>query len=676
MDRAPDVPPPLSARLAAAFSRELHLLDDDTRAALLVAVVANGDVRLTKSALAQLGLDAAGLALAERHGLISIAGGQLSFRHPLLRAAAYADPDERWRRRAHEVIAGLLPNEDVDRRTWHLSESVNGPDEDIAVMLGSAAEHAIGRMAYSVASTAYERAARLSNEAACSRSRLHEAAATAWQGGLRERALALLDEIESSAPSGPTDRTLRVRASIAIRSGSVIEARQMLERASAQAESPDDAVVLLAEAVQASVYLADSAGILRLGEALRSAVGKATTLRATAVGLTAEGMVRVFSGEGGGEEFSQAVAMLAGRADPLRHPEDLSWLMVATLYQRDSSGADPRGIVDDVRASVGVGVLPNLLFLVARDQATASAWTRAEANYEESARMAREAGQSTELAMSLAGLSWLESRQGKSGACRSHADEAVSLCVDRGIPFGELWCLFALGDLELAQGNAGAAADRLLRLDHRLQELGFADPDVFPGPELVDALVRLGRDDQARDVATRFAAAAEDKGRPWSVARAQRAGGLIAPDDCLDGLFGAALENHRGTRDGFETARTQLAYGARLRRAARRVDARVQLRAALVTFEELGAARWSDVAAAELEATGEKVWRREPTGVGALTPQELQVSLQLIDGRTTREAAAALFISPKTVEYHLRKVYTKLGIHSRADLAEALPLPR
>ncbi|MDP3894616.1 MAG: helix-turn-helix transcriptional regulator [Nocardioides sp.] len=446
----------------------------------------------------------------------------------------------------------------------------------------------------------------------------------------------------------------------------------MLERAAAQAESPDDAVVLLAEAVQASFNLADSTAIRRLGEALRSGVGEATTSRATAVGLMALGVARVFTGEGGREEFRQALPMLAGRADLLTHPEDLSWLMVATLFLRDYEGAEPRRIIDDVRSSVGVGVLPNLLFLVARDQATSSAWARAEANYEESIRTARETGQSAVLALSLAGLAWLESRQGKSEACRSHAGESAALCADRAIHFGELWCLFAVGDLELAQGSVDAAADGFLTLDRRLQELGFADPDVFPGPELVDALVRLGRHDHARDVASRFATAAKDKGRPWSVARAQRASGLIAPDDRLDGPFRAALETHRLTLDVFETARTQLAYGSRLRRAARRVDARVQLRAALLTFEEFGAARWADVAAAELEATGEKVPRREPTGVGALTPQELQVSLLLAEGRTTRDAAAALFISPKTVEYHLRKVYTKLGLHTRAELVEAL----
>jgi DNA-binding CsgD family transcriptional regulator len=124
--------------------------------------------------------------------------------------------------------------------------------------------------------------------------------------------------------------------------------------------------------------------------------------------------------------------------------------------------------------------------------------------------------------------------------------------------------------------------------------------------------------------------------------------------------------------DTFETARTRLAYGERLRRARNRVLAREQLRAALDTFEHLGAGPWADRASAELAATGETRRRRDPSTIDELTPQELQISLALAGGRTTRETAAALFLSPKTVEYHLRHVYQKLGIHSRDELAQAL----
>jgi len=163
------------------------------------------------------------------------------------------------------------------------------------------------------------------------------------------------------------------------------------------------------------------------------------------------------------------------------------------------------------------------------------------------------------------------------------------------------------------------------------------------------------------------------KARPWAVARAHRAIGLAGPDADLDAHFSAALTEHAQTLDGYETARTELAYGERLRRARRRSDARPHLRSALAIFEGLRAVTWADRAAAELEATGETARRSAEPNTSTLTPQELQISLLLAEGKTTREVAAALFLSPKTVEYHLRKVYTKLGIRSRTELVAALP---
>ena len=139
----------------------------------------------------------------------------------------------------------------------------------------------------------------------------------------------------------------------------------------------------------------------------------------------------------------------------------------------------------------------------------------------------------------------------------------------------------------------------------------------------------------------------------------------------LEELFEQALRHHAQTPDAFETARTQLAYGQRLRRARRRVRARIQLRAALATFEHLDVPPWAEQARSELAATGERRLRHDPATSDELTPQELQIGLLLAGGKTTREAAAALFLSPKTIEYHLRHVYQKLGIHSRIELAQA-----
>jgi DNA-binding CsgD family transcriptional regulator len=167
--------------------------------------------------------------------------------------------------------------------------------------------------------------------------------------------------------------------------------------------------------------------------------------------------------------------------------------------------------------------------------------------------------------------------------------------------------------------------------------------------------------------------AAQAKAQPWSLARALRCRGLVAGDADHREQFERALRVHALTPDEFETARTRLAYGQRLRRARNRVLARDQLRAAVDTFERLDARPWAEQARTELAATGETVRRRDPSTIDELTPQELQIAMLLAGGRTTREAAATLFLSPKTIEYHLRHVYQKLDIHSREELALSLP---
>ena len=238
-----------------------------------------------------------------------------------------------------------------------------------------------------------------------------------------------------------------------------------------------------------------------------------------------------------------------------------------------------------------------------------------------------------------------------------------------GTRLQELWALAALGELELALGNAAQAVETFERQQAVLRELAITDPDLSPAPELVDAYLRLGRTADAERVGDEFAAAADAKGQPWSLARAEPLRGAA---DRQSEAFERALRHHAETPDGFEAARTRLAYGERLRRARGRVRAREQLRAAVEAFERLEARPWAERARAELEATGEHLRRRDAAAADALTPQELQISLLLAEGRTTREAAAALFLSPKTVEYHLRHVYLKLGVNSREALMGAL----
>jgi DNA-binding CsgD family transcriptional regulator len=246
------------------------------------------------------------------------------------------------------------------------------------------------------------------------------------------------------------------------------------------------------------------------------------------------------------------------------------------------------------------------------------------------------------------------------------------LCREVGVTIYDIWAIAAVGELELAAGRAMEALAQFEAQALALESLGFSDVDISPGPELVECYLRLGRRGQAVAAAAEYTAKAESKGQPWALARAARAQALVAPEGEFEREFEHAVGIHAKTPDVFELARTRLAYGARLRRARRRVRAREELRRAVELFEDLGAVVWADVAIAELAATGETARRRDASTLDQLTPRERQIALLLGRGSTTREAAAAVFLSPKTVEYHLRHVYQKLGIRSRGELTSAL----
>jgi DNA-binding CsgD family transcriptional regulator/tetratricopeptide (TPR) repeat protein len=671
-----DLPLHLSRTLAAAFGRRVADLDDESRDVLLVAAVCGRDLGLVAHVCTRLGLDVERLGDAEAVGLAVVHGDVIEFRHPLIRAAIYSQATPAKRHATHRAAADALPTDDVDRRAWHLAEAVWHPDAEVAGVLTAAGEHAVARAAYSTASGAFERAARRSPDAGQRRDRLIRAADAAWAAGNPERAVLLLDEGDRDAAAGARDsRGVELRAASAARSGSLLSARDELLLAADSLEAAgrhDDAAIALADAVHAGYYLGDARTASALADRLVALQPSLCEERSRALALMATGMARVLSGRGGVDDIRAAAPLLE---DPqlLRDPRRLSWLLLVPLFLREAErGRRLRELVDEVRGQAGMGARPAVLCHVARDEATTGAsGARAEADYGESIRLAAETKQTTELAMSLAGLAWLESRAGRADACRAHAARAFELSPSRDIRIAEIWVGHALGDLDLSLGSAQGALDRFQALTALLERLGIDDADLDPAPELTDALLRLGRDHDAARAATVFMARAEAKGQPWACARAARALGEVEPD--FDRWFGEAVDLHEQTPDRFERARTQLAYGERMRRSGRRVDARVQLRSALEAFTQFGATVWADHAAAELTATGEHVWSRSADPLSQLTPQELQVSILLADGRTTREAAAALFLSPKTVEYHLRKVYTKLGIASRAELAARIP---
>lgn len=323
-----------------------------------------------------------------------------------------------------------------------------------------------------------------------------------------------------------------------------------------------------------------------------------------------------------------------------------------------------------LREGTALGPLAALLFHVARYSASTDRWDAAAEQYQEGIALARESGQTTDLTMLLAGLAWLQARTGAEEDCRRHAEEALVLAARHHVHMARIWATYALGDLHLGQGRAAEALVQYEALERFVTTIRFGDVDVSPAPEMVECLLRTGRHDEAPGIAAAYRDRAKDKGQTWALARAERACAFLA-DDPEPGLA-RALALHAEGPDLFEEARTRLVLGELQRRARRRTVARASLRTALESFERLGARPWADRAAGELGATGEHPRRRGDRSTDALTPQELQVARLLSSGSTTRQAAASLFLSPKTVEYHLRHVYMKLGVNNRADLARAV----
>lgn len=673
-----DGPVEVSERLTRSFIGRAEGLSAPSRTVLLVAAADSTSAATVHRASQELGLADGSLTEAEDAGLVSVTGDRVEFRHPLVRSAVYGAADAPARRAAHRALAAVVPRDEIDRLAWHVSRGAEAPDEATAATLARVARGAAARGAFAIAVQAHERAAELTVDRGRLAPRLLAAAEAAWLAGATAHAIELLDRGLASDPDPSTTASiLELRGAIETRCGSLEAARTTLMQAADDlvAADPDGAVRLLSDAVNACFYLADASTALSAAETIEKMLHRTGDVNSRFHGTMALGMARILSGAGrtGSDHIRGAVAMLPhldGRPDHLRLPRRI--LAGLWLRETDATRTLLGEQVERLRDETALGALPYLLMHIARDDATTDRWQDAEASYLEAIHLATETGQTTDLAVSLAGLVWLRARQGKADECHHDIPAARDLCYANHIHLGTAWLDFAQGDLEAGLGNLNGAVVHYERLEALLAEAGVSDPDVSPAAELVEACLHLGRADDASALAETFAGRATDKGQPWSMARAHRALALCQEGDTREASFRTALAFHEQTADKYEAARTELAFGACLRRDRRRVEAREHLRSAVEAFEDLGARPWADRAAQELDATGERVQRRGATVIDALTPQERQVAQLLISGRTTREAAAALFISPKTVEYHLRHVYGKLGVRSREALAAAL----
>ncbi len=681
-ERLAELPPgaPLAAvsSVARVYLKRLRALPRRTRDALaLAAAVDGGEVPVLARAAPLVGLGLPDLIPAEAAGLITVRDSRVEFRHPLARSAVYNDAPAGRRRELHRALASALPDAEADRRAWHLALAAFGPDDAASSALEQAGQRAHQRGAYEVSSRAFERAALLAPGGTTSLT--YAAADAAWLGGQAERAVALLERAGRHAPDEDLAIAIEhLRGHIAIHRGPVTEGHRILVAAAERAALADKerAVVMLAEAAYAAFYAGDAAAMRLAAERAAAIAPPDANGRIAFFTLIARGMALIFSGEDepGAPEVRAAVDVLE-RSDELRDdPRLLAWAAMGSIWLReaDTGRALAYRALGAARRKSAVGVLPFVLGHVAIDQAATDRWAEAQASFHEAISVAREAGQHTDLAANLAFLARLEARQGREQQCRAHATEALTLSGQLSLGVCEVWATGALGELELGLGRPEAALARFEDKRAALRARAILDADLSAAPELTEIYLRLGRAPDAVAVAEEFSRDADAKAQPWPRARAARCHGMLAGEGESDRHFDLALDLHGQTADAFETARTHLAYGARLRRERQRVRAREQLRAAVAVFDRLGATPWSEMARAELAATGETARRRDETTLNDLTPQELQIALSLAGGHTTRETAAALFLSPKTIEYHLRNIYRKLSVGSRSELKEAM----
>ena len=679
-DSPPGAPIAVGTSVANAYLLRYRSLPPRARDILvLAAAVDRGDMSVLTRAASLLGQDVAALIPAETAGLVTVRDAEFEFRHPLARSAIYGQASPGRRREVHRALASALPDADVDRRAWHLALAAFGPDAAASSALEQAGLRARERSAYEVSSRAYERGARLAPDDSGKARLLYAAADAAWLGGLADRAVALLEEASQWATAADLVLPIEhLRGHIATRRGRVMQAQEILVAAAEQAAStdPDRAVVMLAEAAYAAFYAGDAAGMLLAAQRAAAVVPADSEGRTAFFALFAQGSAQIVAGEGerGAAQIRQAVEVLE-RSDELRDdPRLLAWAAMGSPWLREAQVGPALGdrALAATRRQAAVGVLPSVLLQVSVGHAASDRWAEALAGFHEAITLARETGQNTELALALARLALLEARLGRAEQSRLHADSGLDLSRQLGLGLSEVWSIAALGELELSLGHPEPALACFEEQQAVLTAHAIRDADLSPAPELVELYLRLGRPQEAAHAAEEYSRAATAKAQPWALARAARCRGLAASGDVADDSFEIALALHQQTPDVFETARTHLAYGSHLRRARQRIQAREQLRAAIDIFAPLGAEPWSETARSELAATGETARRRDPATLNELTPQELQIALRVAEGRTTRETAAALFLSPKTIEYHLHNIYRKLAIRSRRELIGAI----
>jgi DNA-binding CsgD family transcriptional regulator len=667
----------LPSRLQDHYLRRVRALPEPARRLMLLAAAdPTGDATLLWRAAPTLGLGRDAAAEADAEQLLQI-GSQVRFRHPLVRSAAYMAGSPEDRRAAHLTLAAATDAQaDPDRRVWHLAAASTGPDEEVAAALEQAAVRAQARAGLAAAAAFLQRSVTLTTEPGRRADRALAAALANLHAGAFDAALGLLAQADADAVDDlQRARVEQLRGQIEWASVAGREAPVLLLQAARRLESLH---VGLARETYLCAWVASSVAgplagpgglLLEVSRAARAAPPPAGAPRPC--DLLLDGLATmVIDGHAAAEPtLRRAVNVFLG--DQVSGEEWLQWGILAQMaamavwdfgsymvmstrsveFARASGALAPLSIALNGRGSVATycGDFETAALLAAEKDVV---------NEVTGTRLA------TTCDLLLAGY------RGRP----AEATPLFSATTEDSIARGE-GCAIQLADWAAAvlHNGLGQYAEALAAAEPATEETHQPLATQLVLPELIEAAVRTGRTEVAREALERLSAMTAIEGSDWAKGLEARSRALLSEGQEAEHRYAEAVERFGRTQLRLELARAHLLYGEWLRRGLRRGDARHQLRAAYDMFAVIGAEAFAERARRELRATGEKVRKREVDTQTELTPQEEHIARLARDGRTNPEIAAELFISARTVEWHLRKVFTKLGITSRRGLHGALP---
>ena len=672
---SPGEPLPVPDRLQELVRFRLEALPPESREVLAAAAALSQPTIGLLAAAAADGENALRPALDAQ--VIELENDHVRFTHPLLASAAYRSLDPIGRRELHRRLAELVP--DADERARHLALSTDAPDSDIAHALEEAAEHARARGATAAAAELCEEARRLtpSDRPEDAHRRTVAAARYRFVAGDTMRAGELLEQALAAARTGSARaEALVILAQLARFEGDQPQSAEFARQALAQ-PGTDDRV-----RAEAARNLATTLFYMR--EELESALEHATlaadlAARSGAVALQAQslgekGVIETLLGRSTVAATLRAAGELGAEPERLCDSPSHAWAVsLCWTDELEDAAARLRQVHEDALGRGDESSVSMILANLAVADYLAGHWQEAMRVAEEGYEVALQTGQRPQQAWSLSIEALVRASLGREAEARADAEQALALAGERGMAVARIHAVWALGLLELSLDRPEETARLLAPERERLLAAGVGEPGTIRFvPDEIEALIALGRLDEAEERLGWL----EERGRALDRASALAAGlrcrGLLAAatndGEGALGAFERALAQHARVPMPFDRARTLLALGAAQRRAKRKRDARATLDEAVQVFEELGATLWAQKARAELGRIGGRA-----ASQGELTPTERRVAELVAQGLTNKEVAGTLFVSARTVEFHLSHVYRKLGLRSRAELARRFP---